>query len=301
MLLASCLVVNAQNVYKYQDESGRWVFTDRQPEDRRDFQQSRRPASAAPEPRVAVREEQDDHRATLMAENTCLCPVEVGIAFTDAKNIPFSNGDVVSMVVPPGATVPVVTVEPEDSSLPWSYRFSYGYVIGDPGASHRPDGAYRPPFASAKEYRVTQAYPDTRTHDTPDSRYAIDIAMPENSGVYAARDGIVFSVAYSNFRGGVDREKFGAMANVIKILHDDGTFAVYAHLSWDSIRVRPGERVVQGQYIADSGNTGFSTGPHLHFAVLRNEGLKTTSVPIEFTGGPGETVQPRSGGILRNP
>jgi septal ring factor EnvC (AmiA/AmiB activator) len=47
-------------------------------------------------------------------------------------------------------------------------------------------------------------------------------------------------------------------ANMVEILHDDGTIGVYAHLHWDSVRVRPGQHVQhvqRGEYIADSGNT----------------------------------------------
>jgi murein DD-endopeptidase MepM/ murein hydrolase activator NlpD len=73
-------------------------------------------------------------------------------------------------------------------------------------------------------------------------------------------------------------------ANVIEILHDDGTIAVYAHLQWDAIRVRIGQHVARGEYIANSGNTGFTTGPHLHFAVWRNTGTADVSIPVEFEG-----------------
>ena len=58
--------------------------------------------------------------------------------------------------------------------------------------------------------------------------------------------------------------------------------AIYAHLNWDSIRVRPGQIVKRGEYIADSGNTGVSSGPHLHFVVQRNAGLMHESLPIEL-------------------
>ena len=73
-------------------------------------------------------------------------------------------------------------------------------------------------------------------------------------------------------------------ANVVAILHSDGTIGVYGHLHWDSIRVRIGEHIARGQYIADSGNTGFSSGPHLHFAVIRNAGGTDISVPVQFAG-----------------
>ena len=81
----------------------------------------------------------------------------------------------------------------------------------------------------------------------------------------------------------------------IEILHDDGTIAVYGHLHWDSIRVHIGQHVALGEYIADSGNTGFSSGPHLHFAVWRNAGEADVSVPVVFGGPGGVAVTPVTG------
>jgi len=122
--------------------------------------------------------------------------------------------------------------------------------------------------------------------------------MPVGTDIFAARGGIVFDVAASNFRGGLDPERDGPAANVVRILHDDGTYAVYAHLNTNTIRVRPGDLVRRGQYIADSGNTGFSSGPHLHFAVLRNSGMRIESIPVVFLGANSESVVPSSGMVL---
>jgi murein DD-endopeptidase MepM/ murein hydrolase activator NlpD len=84
----------------------------------------------------------------------------------------------------------------------------------------------------------------------------------------------------------------------VRILHDDGTYAIYAHLNTNTIRVKPGDRVERGQYIADSGNTGFSSGPHLHFAVVRNVGLRVESVPVTFLGANSASIVPASGNFL---
>ncbi len=152
----------------------------------------------------------------------------------------------------------------------------------------------RPPLI----IRVTQAYPDNVTHQSADSEHAIDIAMPIGTDVLAARGGVVFEVISTNFRGGVDRKENLHSANIVRILHDDGTMAVYAHLNWDSIRVRPGERVRAGQYIADSGNTGFSSGPHLHFVVQRNAGMRVEALPVMFNGPSARSIVPATGNVL---
>ena len=170
--------------------------------------------------------------------------------------------------------------------------FDYGYVIGRPGAVHAPGRPYRAPFAIAQSFVVSQAPPLAVTHRGAASRNAIDIAMPVGTAVHAAREGLVINVAHRFFRGGLDTA-ISDEANFVQILQDDGTTAIYAHLQMDTIRVRPGQRVERGEYIANSGNTGFSSGPHLHFVVARNAGFRSESVPVVFEGPGGTSVTPR--------
>jgi len=57
---------------------------------------------------------------------------------------------------------------------------------------------------------------------------------------------------------------------------------VYAHLKENGVYVRVGQRVGVGQQIAISGNTGFTSGPHLHFCVQVNRGMRLVSVPFRM-------------------
>jgi murein DD-endopeptidase MepM/ murein hydrolase activator NlpD len=58
--------------------------------------------------------------------------------------------------------------------------------------------------------------------------------------------------------------------------------AVYAHLQANSLKIKQGAKVKRGQWIANSGNTGFSNGPHLHFVIQINVGMALESIPFRF-------------------
>lgn len=83
----------------------------------------------------------------------------------------------------------------------------------------------------------------------------IDIAADEGTPIHAAAGGVVTYSAWND----------GGYGNLVEITHPDGTITMYAHNS--RLLVREGQRVRQGQQISEMGNTGFSTGPHLHFEI----------------------------------
>ncbi len=85
----------------------------------------------------------------------------------------------------------------------------------------------------------------------------VDIACPINSPVYASRDGVVL------FSG-----PMGGYGNLVIIKHSRDYFTLYGHLN--KIYVQKGAIVATGQLIAKSGNTGRTTGPHLHFEIRKN-------------------------------
>ncbi len=226
----------------------------------------------------------------LVAINQCQCVVEFAVKARTPAGEKLGRG-----TVSPQSEKVLLDVAAADG--PAEIRYEYGYVVGEPGAQHRPAQPYRAPFALAQRFQVTQAPPDAVTHVGPSSRSAVDIAMPVGTAIHAAREGVVINVAARHFKNGLSLQSMDE-ANFVQILHDDGTHAIYAHLQLDTVRVKIGQRVARGEYIANSGNTGFSSGPHLHFVVLHNVGLRSESVPVTFAGPGGASVTPRSGQAL---
>jgi murein DD-endopeptidase MepM/ murein hydrolase activator NlpD len=85
-----------------------------------------------------------------------------------------------------------------------------------------------------------------------------DIALGEGASIVAADTGTVTYAGWNNYGYG----------NLIVVNHGKGYETFYAHLS--GIGVVPGQVVRQGQYIGASGNTGNSSGPHIHFEIRIN-------------------------------
>ena len=284
----------AQNVQAYRDANGQWVFTDRGVNAAGAHADTHIPTRTPETLRVAVERSEVGAATRLTAVNECLCVVTVHVKITQSDMADVPPGASYPATLEPGARRVIVEARHSGSARP-ELEYIWKAALGSPDAAHKPPRPYRAPFAVGTTFRVSQAYPEHVTHVTPDSMYAVDISMPDGTAVYAAREGIVINVRHDSFRGGTD----GAMAdqaNLIEILHDDGTIAVYGHLHWDAIRVHIGQHVALGEYIADSGNTGFSSGPHLHFAVWRNAGAEDVSVPIQFAGPGGTTaVTPATG------
>jgi murein DD-endopeptidase MepM/ murein hydrolase activator NlpD len=293
-LLAGCALLVAlpcpAQVYRYKDEHGNWVYTDRPPSVGRGAETLRIKAEAA-SPRIVVEPRSSAGAIDMVAVNECRCVVEFAIRTKGAD-----GREQAAKAVVPGQSQQVLLEVPAPPGM-GTIAFDYGYVIGDPAAVHAPGGPYRAPFALAQSFTVTQAPPDAVTHKDLASRNAIDIAMPVGTPVHAARAGLVINVAHKFFRSGLTPQ-VSDEANFVQVLHDDGTTAIYAHLQMDTIRVRPGQRVERGQYIANSGNTGFSSGPHLHFVVVRNAGLRSESLPVTFAGPGGSSVVPHTGRVL---
>ncbi|MHC1670567.1 M23 family metallopeptidase [Stenotrophomonas maltophilia] len=166
-------------------------------------------------------------------------------------------------------------------------------VPGRPDARAE-DVAYRLPFDAAR-LRVDQAPQGRFSHDDEENRDAVDFALPEATLVLAAREGTVMQIQ-DGFRGnGQDRERDGGRANFIRVLHSDGSMALYGHLQAGGMRVRRGQAVQAGQPIGLSGNSGYSSAPHLHFVVQVNRGMALRSVPVRIFTSQGQLQFARQG------
>ena len=135
------------------------------------------------------------------------------------------------------------------------------------------------------------------SHGDKQNYYAVDIDMPEGTPVLAARDGVVMTVDNDFYGAGLDLSQYGDRANNIRIAHSDGTMAVYAHLQLESAKVAVGDRVRAGQQLALSGDTGYTSGPHLHFCIQVNANMQIVSVPFNFSAR-GAAFQPEPGMML---
>lgn len=191
-------------------------------------------------------------------------------------------------VIPPTDTLlgalrlPVSIIEDTASVVLTDYIEIRG-TMGNPSSRHD-QTLYELPFGRKRKHKIIQGFGGSFSHDSEQSRYAVDINTQVGDTIYAARSGLVIRTRDQfTERGGREmRDK----ANLVNILHNDGTIASYVHLDYQGVLVKAGQEVKAGDPIGISGFTGFTTTPHLHF-VVREAGSK--SVPFYFkgyTGGP---------------
>ncbi len=171
----------------------------------------------------------------------------------------------------------VARLGPETSAELW-----LDVVPGDPNAQPR-DIEYVYPL-SGTALQVEQGWGGVFSHHDLQNHHAVDFAADIGTQVIAARAGTVMDIETDFERAGLDTGNDASRANFVRIVHDDGTMALYAHLKPEGVLVRVGQRVRKAEVIGLSGNTGFTTGPHLHFAVQVNRGMQLQSIPFRMFG-----------------
>lgn len=177
---------------------------------------------------------------------------------------------------------------------PWWYQIASsrgdGYVSAKFAVctTHTPsmgDGMYRIPFACGRRVRVTQA-PGGMTSHSGRLKYAYDFGVAQGTPIHAMRAGTVTAVRVATRPGDPCADgggpSCGSKANWVIVEHADGTTGAYKHLKDSKARV--GQMVESGDIVGRSGNTGYSTGPHLHLEL--RQGCPTQiycqTIPVRF-------------------
>lgn len=216
----------------------------------------------------------------LFADNEEWAPVSSKFAF-NLQNLSSSLANHQIIVIPAKTKkFPVAKLVPiklkDATKFSYSNYFSIGNVLQE---KYDKDYIYDLPFETGKTQLIYQGYHGKFSHT---NEYALDFDLKIGDQIFAAREGIVVQVI-DNFNQNCANSSCAKYNNKIIIMHNDGTFADYAHLKWNGSAVKEGDLVKKGQLIGYSGNTGFSNGPHLHFSVFINriDGSRTF-IPTKF-------------------
>lgn len=227
------------------------------------------------QPEVNIYHEEAQNGYAIYVDNEEYCPVSIDLNFS-LKNLNSTHGNNKVFVVPAKSRkyhiTDLVVINKRKK-----YQFSTFSItnFGDHNQStYDMDFEYYLPFKEGKTFLVGQGYNGSASHKNLN---ALDFEMQIGEEVHAARGGIVVAVVETNSRHCVKKgcEKYN---NYILIYHDDGSFADYAHIKKNGAVVKVGDRVNAGQLIAYSGNVGYSSGPHLHFAVFLQKIKKRESL-----------------------
>jgi murein DD-endopeptidase MepM/ murein hydrolase activator NlpD len=301
LLLLCSFSAAGKKLYKYQDEQGIWHFTDKPTVSDQKLTELKvevRQLKVAPKQLVWLLQSGEERHPNYYIRNDYAGPVEVEIDFTEQDNVRATPDLPRLFVIEPGASDTLFKIESVDEHQPWRLGLKYRYMIGRPLSHYSSTTSYLPPIASNASFQISQAFSGSFSHTDEQNKYAVDIVMPIGTPVHAARSGIVLEAEDDFYKGGSNKA-FSSEANNIRILHDDGSMAIYAHLELEKAQVYPGLAVSAGQLIGYSGNTGFTTGPHLHFAVQINRGMRLASVPFTFINQAGQAEEPLANAWLK--
>ena len=204
----------------------------------------------------------------------------------------------VEAIIPPDSDKALAVIQKINKDKKISFRTRYNWFMGNVRSEHDDHYRYALPYRSGESYRIGQTYDGNYSH-TGLHRYSVDFMMPVGTQIYAARFGRVVQLKEDSDIGGPS-ERFREDANYVVIEHEDGTYAEYAHLQKNGVLVQVGQLVNRGQLIGLSGNTGYSSGPHLHFMVRKvDRNGKLHSLPVTFRTSEGLVSKPVDGKFYR--
>jgi murein DD-endopeptidase MepM/ murein hydrolase activator NlpD len=195
-----------------------------------------------------------------------------------------------------GAPIVLAGLQQLDPSARYRRELYFHARFGDPEVRPEPY-VYALPYPRGRTFSVLQGFHGAFSH-RGSNEYAVDFNCPVATPVVAARPGIVVAT-HAGAQGSGTTAEFldDRRGNFVIIQHDDGTLGEYMHLSPSGVGVKPGQAVARGEELALSGNTGFSSTPHLHFQVMTSseDGLAKQPFPFVFAIGARRVSAPMQG------
>ena len=228
------------------------------------------------------------NRAVLIANNQNPFSVSVMVSIKQMRNYLLQESLPLVVSIAPKSEREILHLRPKSLSKKSYVQWHYSWIMGDINAMVDENYLYAIPLKPNKTHKGRSAF-------------AIDFGVEEGSRIYAARAGTVIKVEDRFNQGGFDKS-FGKYANYINIAHSDGTIGRYYHLKQGGVMVHVGQQVNRGDFIGLSGNTGYSSGPHLHFEVSKvvqaDDRLSLVSIPIRFKSRDGIIEHPKKGDVV---
>lgn len=204
------------------------------------------------------------------------------------ENLAPDVGAPIEVVLEKAGRVRVAALRAVKDDESWRHSYRFHCMSGNKHAVHDETYLYGIPLALNFPARISQGFHGRFSHSDIGNKFAVDFDVPEGTPVFAAREGTVVELE-QNFTSGGPSEPL-ENANAVRVQHPDGTIGEYGHLRHNGAAVKIGQKVKRGDLLGYSGNTGRSTGPHLHFDVhVPVDGKVSRSVPIQFytnEGGP---------------
>lgn len=245
----------------------------------------------------------DAGRIVQVARNRYAVPVMIAWSIIAGDNLdprsPLSGVAYLPPAASPmglGPGVVLAELQQLDQERPYRRELYVRARFGHPQKRPEPY-VYALPYPHGLTFAVLQGFRGSFSHQGS-NEYAVDFDCPVATPVLAARPGVVVATNASAQGAGTTPDYLDYQrTNFVLVEHDDGTLGEYMHLAPSSLQVRPGQRVERLQELALSGNTGFSSTPHLHFQVMTagNDGVSALSFPFELAVAPGRVEVPYEG------
>ena len=214
------------------------------------------------------------------ARNKGVIPITLTIDFEKLKNMaPSVKMPFTKVLQPSDEKTFLFKMKRRSKNAEANYGFMYGFSLGDATiAAHDDQVIYLLPYLPGTKQLMGQGNNGRFSHKGIN---AVDFNMEEGTKICAARSGTVVAVK-SDSDTGCKSSRCKDQANFILVYHEDGSFGHYGHIQHNGVLVKVGDKIRAGQVIGKSGNTGWSSGPHLHFEVYIQKNNQVTTYPVKF-------------------